>query len=83
MPGIVVRNNEIEQIATEITKTAQRRKAYEEIFYQILPEAVARYDGETSYWPSSPHNPEGYTKDPNNEKSGDSHFGRSGMRSNR
>ena len=67
-------NNEIEQIATEITKTAQRRKAYEEIFYQILPEAVARYDGETSYWPSSPHNPEGYTKDPNNEKSGDSHF---------
>ena len=67
-------NNEIEQIASEITKTAQRRKAYEEIFYQILPEAVARHDGQTPYWPSSPHNPEGYTKDPNNEKSGDSHF---------
>ena len=67
-------NNEIEQMPGEITKTAQRRKAYEEIFYQILPEAVARYDGETAYWPSSPHNPEGYAKGPNNEKAGDSHF---------
>jgi beta-mannosidase len=67
-------NNEIEQMPGEIAKTAPRRKAYEEIFYQILPEAVTRYDGETSYWPSSPHNPQGYTKDPNNEESGDSHF---------
>jgi beta-mannosidase len=67
-------NNEIEQMSGAITKRAPRRKAYEEIFYHILPEAVARYDGETSYWPSSPHNPEGYTKDPNNEKSGDAHF---------
>jgi beta-mannosidase len=67
-------NNEIEQVPSEITKTAQRKKAYEDIFYHILPEAVARYDGETPYWPSSPHNPEGYTKGPNSEKAGDSHF---------
>ncbi|HEY5741386.1 MAG TPA: glycoside hydrolase family 2 protein [Terrimicrobiaceae bacterium] len=67
-------NNEIEQMSRELTKNVQRRKAYEEIFHHLLPEAVARYDGETAYWPSSPHNPQGYTKDPNNEDSGDSHF---------
>ena len=67
-------NNEIEQIPREILKTKERKEAYEKIFYGILPEAVARYDGEISYWPSSPHNPEGYERGPNNERAGDCHF---------
>lgn len=67
-------NNEIEQMPREILKTPARKKAYEAIFYRILPEAVALRDGVTPYWPSSPHNPEGYEKGHNNESAGDSHF---------
>jgi beta-mannosidase len=67
-------NNEIEQMPAQILRTKQRKKAYDDIFYGILPEAVTRYDGETAYWPSSPHNPEGYKRGHNNEKAGDSHF---------
>jgi beta-mannosidase len=67
-------NNEIEQMPAEILKTRQRKKAYDDIFYGLLPEAVARHDRETAYWPSSPHNPEGYKRGPNNERAGDSHF---------
>ena len=59
----------------EITKTAKRTKAYEDVFHRILPKAVAAYDGTTSYWPSSPHNPEvQYAKDFNNEGAGDCHL---------
>ena len=67
-------NNELEQIPDEILKTPERKKAYEAIFYQILPESVAEFDGITPYWPSSPHNPEGYEKGFINEQAGDSHF---------
>jgi beta-mannosidase len=67
-------NNEIEQVPKEITKTPKRKKAYEDVFYKILPNAVEAYDGITTYWPSSPHNPDGYEKGHNNEGAGDSHF---------
>jgi len=67
-------NNEIEQMPQEILKTKARRKAYEAIFYGVLPDAVSRYDGVTTYWPCSPHNPEGYEKGHNNERAGDCHF---------
>jgi beta-mannosidase len=67
-------NNEIEQMPQEITKTAARRQAYEDISYQILPGQVAEWDGVTPYWPSSPHNPEGYEAGHNNERAGDCHF---------
>lgn len=67
-------NNEIEQMPGEIVATPERKAAYEKIFYDILPAAVARYDGVTPYWPSSPHNPEGYEQGFNNERAGDSHF---------
>ncbi len=67
-------NNEIEQMPREILKTKERQEAYENIFYRILPEAVARYDAETAYWPSSPHNPEGYWRGAKNESAGDCHF---------
>jgi beta-mannosidase len=67
-------NNEIEQMPQEILKTPARKKAYEDIFYRVLPAAVEQHDGVTPYWPSSPHNPEGYEKGHNNESAGDSHF---------
>ncbi|SDU20770.1 beta-mannosidase [Verrucomicrobium sp. GAS474] len=67
-------NNEIEQMPNEIVKTPKRKKAYEDVFYRILPDAVARRDGTTPYWPCSPHNPEGYEKGHNNERAGDCHF---------
>ncbi|MFA7343155.1 MAG: glycoside hydrolase family 2 protein [Terrimicrobiaceae bacterium] len=68
-------NNELEQMLTkQILKTRRRRKAYEDIFYRLLPQVVKEFDGTTPYWPSSPHNPEGYEKGCNNECAGDSHF---------
>jgi len=67
-------NNEIEQMPQEILKTPARKKAYESVFYAILPKAVETFDGATAYWPSSPHNPEGYAAGHNNENAGDSHF---------
>ncbi len=67
-------NNEIEQMAPQITATPERKAAYEQLFYDILPAAVAQYDAVTPYWPGSPHNPEGYEKGHNNERAGDSHF---------
>ncbi|GAT31548.1 beta-mannosidase [Terrimicrobium sacchariphilum] len=67
-------NNEIEQMPDQIVATKARKKAYESVFYRILPEAVALYDGTTTYWPCSPHNPEGYEKGHNNERAGDCHF---------
>lgn len=67
-------NNELEQFPEEILRTAKRKKAFETIFYQILPEVVAARDGVTAYWPGSPHNPAGWEKGHNNESAGDSHF---------
>lgn len=67
-------NNEIEQSPGEILKSRQREKAYKNVFYDILPKAVTTYDGVTPYWPSSPHNPDGYENGHNNENAGDSHF---------
>jgi len=67
-------NNEIEQMSQEVLKTRERKKAYEKIFYRVLPDAVTKFDGTTPYWPSSPHNPEGYEKGHNSESAGDSHF---------
>ncbi len=67
-------NNEIEQMPHEIIKTKKRKKAFENVFYRILPDAVEKFDGVTTYWPGSPHNPDGYKKGFNNERAGDSHF---------
>jgi beta-mannosidase len=67
-------NNEIEQAATDVSAEPKRKKAYEALFYGVLPKVIARWDGATAYWPSSPHNPEGYEKGHNNERAGDAHF---------
>ncbi|MEO7931927.1 MAG: glycoside hydrolase family 2 protein [Chthoniobacterales bacterium] len=66
-------NNEIEQMPAEIAKTAERKKAYDALFHQLLPTAVKKWDGVTSYWPSSPHNPAGLHKGHNSERGGDAH----------
>ncbi len=67
-------NNEIEQMPEQVVKTRARKKAYETLFYRLLPRMVARHDGVTPYWPCSPHNPEGYEKGFNNPRAGDFHF---------
>lgn len=67
-------NNEIEQMSGNILKRPTRREAYEALFYGVLPRVVETEDGTTPYWPSSPHNPEGWEKGHNNERAGDCHF---------
>ncbi len=67
-------NNEIEMLLGDLRKHPSRKKNHETLFYGVLPELVARHDGTTFYWPSSPHNPEGYDKGSNNERAGDAHF---------
>ncbi len=46
-------------------------KAYEDIFHKILPEVVAEYDSQRSYWSSSPSSGEGIPADLVN---GDEHY---------
>ncbi len=67
-------NNEIEQMVEEITRTPARKKAYDTVFYSLLPGQVKKWDGTTAYWPGSPHNPAGYQQGFNSTKSGDAHF---------
>jgi beta-mannosidase len=66
-------NNEIEDMAGEIQKTPERRKAFEDLFYGIIPEAVRNHDPSGNYWPCSPHNTDGWDKPRNKEASGDVH----------
>ena len=67
-------NNELETAHSEIRGNPKKRKAYEDIFYRILPETVKRLDPQRDYWPSSPHNPWGYAKGlVAGEKGGDTH----------
>ncbi|MBN1307502.1 MAG: glycoside hydrolase family 2 protein [Chitinispirillaceae bacterium] len=67
-------NNELEQYYTDIRSNPDRKAAYERIFYAILPKAVKKYAPHLPYWPSSPHNPEGYEHGYNSETSGDAHY---------
>lgn len=67
-------NNEIEMFFKEILRTPERKKAYDTVFYDLLPAAVTLYGGNTAYWPSSAHNPDGYEKGNTNERAGDCHF---------
>ncbi len=67
-------NNELEQMPQEITATPERKAAYDAIFYDILARVTNELNPQIAYWPSSPHNPEGYEKGHNNENAGDCHF---------
>ncbi len=67
-------NNELEIAHRNILKDPVHKKAYEEIFYRILPDVVRRLNSQCDYWPSSPHNPWGYEKGMvAGEKGGDTH----------
>lgn len=66
-------NNELEQVPDEILATAARKKAYEQLFNEILPGVVAA-ETDVEYWPSSPHNPAGYERGFNSPTAGDTHF---------
>lgn len=67
-------SNEIEQWWKVISETEAWKAAYQEIFYDILPTAVRKYGSGTGYWPSSPHNPDGYEMGYNSEHKGDNHY---------
>ena len=77
-------NNEIEQMATRLAEDPRRAADYRRIFEELLPAAVARHDGVTTYWPCSPHDPTSDLADVakrqtggthvNAEGAGDSHF---------
>lgn len=67
-------NNELEQQHQQLNESAKLREDYERIFYKLLPETCEQFDGTRTYWPSSPHNPDGYRQGHNNENRGDAHF---------
>ena len=67
-------NNELEQQHDAIAASSARTQAYEALFYDLLPAMVEEFDGVTAYWPSSPHNPDGWRKGVNNENAGNAHF---------
>ncbi|WP_269523046.1 beta-mannosidase [Coraliomargarita parva] len=66
-------NNECEQKHVELMETEERMQSYEALFYKLLPEVVEELDGVTDYWPSSPHNPDGYQYGKDNPRAGDTH----------
>ncbi len=67
-------NNEIESLNGELLKQPALRRNYDALFHRLLPTVVARHDGITDYWPSSPYRTDGDHKHPAGEKRGDTHF---------
>ncbi len=68
-------NNEMETAWANwgFPKTQKRREHYTRMFEELLPRAVAEFDPETFYWPSSPSSGGGFD-DPNDENRGDVHY---------
>lgn len=67
-------NNEIFALNADLLRKAALRRAYDRIFHEVLPAAVAKCDGTTPYWPSSPWRGDGDTAVTAGEKRGDTHF---------
>jgi beta-mannosidase len=67
-------NNEIEGLNADLLKQPRLRQHYDALFQRVLPQVVARTDGVTPYWPSSPHRPSGDNSHGGGEHSGDTHF---------
>lgn len=67
-------NNEIEQLNPDLLKQPRLRRNYDAIFHRTLPDAVARRDGVTPYWPSSQYRPNGDNTHPTGEFRGDTHY---------
>jgi beta-mannosidase len=66
-------NNELELLNGPDLQKRPQRAAYAAVFEKILPAAVARHDGATAYWRSSPSQSDGPgLRDP--VKSGNAHF---------
>lgn len=72
-------NNEIETLNwDELEGNPKLRRNYDAVFHKVLPKAVAKCDGITAYWPTSPYRGDGRSNDYTNkslgEKTGDTHF---------
>ncbi|HVU36541.1 MAG TPA: glycoside hydrolase family 2 protein [Opitutaceae bacterium] len=67
-------NNEIEGLNADLLKTPKLRADYNAVFLTALPDAVARWDSVTPYWPSSPYRSGGDNSHAEGEKRGDTHF---------
>ena len=71
-------NNELEQIPGMIGEPDEPGvmswDEYKALFDVLLPEVVKQYDPDGSYWPSSPHSPQGERKDWMNPTCGDAHL---------
>jgi beta-mannosidase len=67
-------NNELPQINKPELRDPDARAGYEALFHQLLPDAVRRFDGATSYWPSSEWRGFFDSTHSDGEKSGDTHF---------
>jgi len=67
-------NNEIFSLNADLLRTPKLRRDYDRIFHDVLPAAVARCDGVTPYWPSSPWRGDDETAHAAGEKRGDTHF---------
>jgi beta-mannosidase len=67
-------NNEIFSLNADLLRAPARRRAYDRIFHRVLPAAVAKCDGVTPYWPSSPWRGDDDTSLAAGEKRGDTHY---------
>ena len=69
-------NNELEQglVGPEWTEASMSWEDYSKVFDDMLPDIVHKFDGQTDYWPGSPHSPYGDRKDHRNPRCGDAHL---------
>jgi beta-mannosidase len=67
-------NNEIFSLNADLLRTPRLRRAYDRIFHRVLPAAVAKIDGVTPYWPSSPWRGDDDTSLAAGEQRGDTHY---------
>jgi beta-mannosidase len=70
-------NNEIEQMQSTLIGNEKGQMTwaeYSQIFDELLPGLVKKYDPDRPYWPSSPHTPGEHRDDFNSPNSGDAHL---------
>lgn len=68
-------NNEIEQgMGSDNWQEVLSWEDYGKLFDDLLPSIVAELDGQTDYWPGSPHSPKGDRNDWINPDWGDTHL---------
>ncbi|GHB98788.1 beta-mannosidase [Cerasicoccus arenae] len=68
-------NNEIVQLDRQLLLSNKKvRRAYEKVFHEILPNALAKHLPGADYIPTSEHNPDDTYGDTANPESGDVHF---------